>query len=137
MRRLAIVFLSLATAFSSYVPAQAFPTVSTVSGPKADIVQIRDRGHFRRHNNWRGGRHDGWRGDRHHSRHGWRRGHHNRAGAVIGGLAAGAIIGGALSSAARANSAGSHEQSCYNRYRSYRASDNTYQPNSGPRRQCQ
>ncbi|MCB8828228.1 BA14K family protein, partial [Escherichia coli] len=25
---------------------------------------------------------------------------------------------------------------CYNRYRSYRAYDNTYQPNNGPRRQC-
>ncbi|MGP2493127.1 BA14K family protein [Mesorhizobium sp. PUT5] len=29
-----------------------------------------------------------------------------------------------------------HEQWCYARYRSYRASDNTFQPNNGPRRQC-
>lgn len=29
-----------------------------------------------------------------------------------------------------------HVNWCYNRYRSYRASDNTYQPYNGPRRQC-
>lgn len=31
---------------------------------------------------------------------------------------------------------GGHVQWCYNRYRSYRSSDNTFQPNNGPRRQC-
>jgi len=29
-----------------------------------------------------------------------------------------------------------HVRWCYNRYRSYRAWDNTFQPNYGPRRQC-
>lgn len=29
-----------------------------------------------------------------------------------------------------------HVHWCYNRYRSYRAYDNTFQPNYGPRRQC-
>jgi len=29
-----------------------------------------------------------------------------------------------------------HVEWCYDRYRSYRARDNTYQPNYGPRRQC-
>jgi hypothetical protein len=29
-----------------------------------------------------------------------------------------------------------HVQWCYNRYRSYRSWDNTYQPYNGPRRQC-
>ncbi|WP_139973227.1 BA14K family protein [Ochrobactrum sp. CGA5] len=29
-----------------------------------------------------------------------------------------------------------HIRWCYNRYRSYRAYDNTFQPNYGPRRQC-
>lgn len=32
--------------------------------------------------------------------------------------------------------ASNHVNWCYNRYRSYRASDNTFQPNYGPRRQC-
>ena len=30
----------------------------------------------------------------------------------------------------------SHQSWCQNRWRSYRAYDNTYQPNNGPRRQC-
>lgn len=32
--------------------------------------------------------------------------------------------------------ANAHVQWCYARYRSYRAYDNTFQPNRGPRRQC-
>ena len=32
--------------------------------------------------------------------------------------------------------ASDHVNWCYNRYRSYRASDNTFQPNYGPRRAC-
>jgi len=34
------------------------------------------------------------------------------------------------------NSGNSHVNWCYNRYRSYRAYDNTFQPYNGPRRQC-
>ena len=50
---------------------------------------------------------------------------------------AGAIIGGALSSPPRRVYAGNaHVQWCYDRWRSYRAWDNTYQPYYGPRRQC-
>ena len=53
-----------------------------------------------------------------------------------GAFVAGAIIGGAIanSNTQRGNSA--HVEWCYNRYRSYRASDNTFQPYNGPRRQC-
>lgn len=46
----------------------------------------------------------------------------------------GAIIGNTLSQPAR--SGNRHVQWCYERYRSYRASDNTFQPYEGPRRQC-
>ncbi len=52
---------------------------------------------------------------------------------------AGAIIGGALATPAPREvyrGGDAHTQWCYNRYRSYRASDNTFQPNSGARRQC-
>jgi len=54
----------------------------------------------------------------------------------------GAIIGGALAAQSepiyrpRNYGGGDHVEWCYNRYRSYRASDNTYQPYEGPRRQC-
>lgn len=36
----------------------------------------------------------------------------------------------------RARMSEAHVNWCYNRYRSYRAYDNTYQPYGGPRRQC-
>jgi Ni/Co efflux regulator RcnB len=48
---------------------------------------------------------------------------------------AGALITGAVNSP-RAVQGGSHEEWCYDRYRSYRAYDNTYQPYNGARRQC-
>nr|WP_210311429.1 BA14K family protein [Rhizobium leucaenae] len=48
-------------------------------------------------------------------------------------FAAGAIIGGAI---ARPAYGSAHVRWCANRYRSYRVSDNTYQPTNGPRRQC-
>ncbi|MCK0198366.1 BA14K family protein [Ancylobacter sp. 6x-1] len=54
-----------------------------------------------------------------------------------GAFAAGALIGGAIAAQPHYSSGGSeHVNWCYNRWRSYRASDNTYQPSSGPRRQC-
>ena len=138
MKKIAIVLVSLMTAFTSYVPAQAFPTAA-VSTPAVasdtQQVQYRDERRYiprdRRYN----GRYDrrerydryGSRRDyRSYDRHGRR---HNNTGAIIGGLAAGAIIGGAIASQSRSGS------DC-TRYRSYRAYDNTYQPSSGPRRVC-
>lgn len=49
---------------------------------------------------------------------------------------AGAIITGAIANSQARASGSTHVDWCYNRYRSYRASDNTFQPNSGPRREC-
>jgi hypothetical protein len=57
---------------------------------------------------------------------------------------AAAFLAGAIVTGAIANSqprvvvrgGDAHTQWCYNRYRSYRASDNTFQPYSGPRQQC-
>jgi hypothetical protein len=55
-------------------------------------------------------------------------------------FALGAIVGGAIANdapRARPRSTGSaHVEWCYDRYRSYRASDNTFQPYNGPRQQC-
>ncbi|NGO52358.1 BA14K family protein [Allomesorhizobium camelthorni] len=82
-------------------------------------------------------------------RYGWYRGHrgyrsyrpgYRRHGDFWFPAAAfitGAIIGGALSSPPRRVYGGNaHVQWCYDRYRSYRAWDNTFQPYNGPRRQC-
>ena len=74
---------------------------------------------------------NGHRGYRHY-RHGYREynGWWFPATAFLGA----AIIGNAIANAPRGGNA--HVQWCYDHYRSYRASDNTYQPYGGPRRQC-
>ena len=134
MNKLAIIAISLITAFAGISPAAAFPVQTPPIVQNSDVVNVQyseyrhrgrhhgDRGRYQR----RGYDRHGDRGYRNHRRH-------NNTGAIIGGLAAGAIIGGIVAGS-RNNS--SHAQSCANRYRTYRASDNTYQPNSGPRVQC-
>lgn len=50
---------------------------------------------------------------------------------------AGAIMGGTIDSQPRRQyRANAHIEWCYDRYRSYRVSDNTFQPYNGRRRQC-
>lgn len=146
MKKLAIVLVSLVTGFSGIAPAQAFPVMAiqrpditstgiTSPGVTSDVQQIRDRRIIRR--GWN--RHNGhYYGNRYYRGRYYHHHHNNNAGAIIGGLAAGAIIGGVLSSAQRPRYYGgnSHTSWCYNRYRSYRASDNTFQPYGGPRQQC-
>lgn len=60
---------------------------------------------------------------------------HNGVWFPAAAFVTGAIVGGAINNQPRARS-NAHVRSCQNRYRSYRASDNTFQPNNGPRRQC-
>lgn len=101
------------------------------------------RGRHWRGDGWRGDRgwHRGWRDDgwryRRHYRHGW-----NNSGVYLG---LGLLGSGLLYDdyyyrprprIYRAPRASGHVQWCYARYRSYRAWDNTFQPNYGPRRQC-
>ncbi len=150
MKKLAIIIVSAITALSGVAPAQAFPTMGMSRVETSQPVEkVQYRGDM-----WRNGGHgyrerhrryyrDGYRG-RHYSRYDRRYRHHHgsNAGAIIGGLAAGAIIGGALAQPRYAPpprryvSGSSHTQWCYNRYRSYRAYDNTFQPYNGPRTQC-
>lgn len=89
----------------------------------------------------------GWRdrGDR----YGWYRGHrgyrYQRPGYryydgywfPLAAFGIGTIIGGAIANDRTYVGGGvSHVNWCANRYRSYRAYDNTFQPYNGPRRQC-
>lgn len=90
----------------------------------------------------------GWRGDRGY-RDGWYRGHrgyryhrrgyryHDGFWFPLAAFGVGTIIGGAIANdRGYVGGGGSHVNWCANRYRSYRAYDNTYQPYGGPRRQC-
>lgn len=119
------------------------------------------RGEWRHNRSWRGHRGDrSWRGNnfrRHHfrrndwHRHGGRRyrgGYYGGAGLLLG-LGLGAPLYGYYDGyydpyyapgyyqPRRVYRGGdAHVRWCYARYRSYRASDNTFQPYHGPRRQC-
>ncbi|MBR7651812.1 BA14K family protein [Brucella oryzae] len=143
-------------------PVLAAPVMSTAPAAKNENVQhVRDdrwrrgsrHGHWRGHRpgprpGWHGrpyrpgpGYWNGYRGDRYY-RHGYRR-HNDGWWYPLAAFGAGAIIGGAIAAPPppvyRAPAYGysnSHVQWCYNRYRSYRASDNTFQPYNGPRQQC-
>jgi hypothetical protein len=115
-----------------FAPGRSFHAGNLGGGE--GLLRIRDRHHrhhhrgFYRHGGY--GWYNGHRGYRH-----WRHGYREYNGwwfpaAILGG----AIIGNAIANAPRGGSA--HVQWCYDHYRSYRASDNTYQPYNGPRRQC-
>ncbi|MDX8500836.1 BA14K family protein [Mesorhizobium sp. VK4C] len=119
-----------AEAAAIYIPK---PQGQTVSSDIQNVESRRWRGHnriYRRHghNYWRG--HRGYR----HYRPGYRR--HGDLWFPLAAFAAGAIISGAIANSRPAYAGNAHVRWCYNRYRSYRASDNTYQPYNGPRRQC-
>lgn len=88
----------------------------------------RDRGNYRYWNGHRGSRE--W-------RKGYRR-HNNGWWFPLAAFTAGAVIGNTLNQprVIYRDGGSAHTQWCYNRYRSYRASDNTFQPYNGPRKQC-
>jgi hypothetical protein len=96
------------------------------------------RGDWRR-SDFRRGDHRYWRGHRGY-RH-WRRGYREYDGwwFPLAAFTAGAVIGNVISEPRviyRDSGGGGHTRWCYNRYRSYRAYDNTFQPYNGPRQQC-
>jgi hypothetical protein len=109
----------------------------------------RGGGNWNGNHGWRGN--GNWGGNRHwHGGH-WNHGHdhyHNyydNSGIVLGlgGLAlalpllgGGGYYGGGYYPGRYYRAGNGHERWCYARYRSYRASDNTFQPNHGARRQC-
>ncbi len=115
------------------------------------------RNEYRRHGRPRGyDRHGGRRYHRDFARHGdhyYYRGHrgyryyrpgyreYNGWWFPAGAFIAGAIVGGALAQPPRSEYrvrglSQAHVNWCYNRYRSYRAYDNTFQPYNGPRKPC-
>jgi hypothetical protein len=143
--RLATALTAAAVLATSFVPASAMPfspvpvpAVASSANPGGQVTEVqyrRDREerrryrHDRRH---RDGYYNGHRGYR-ERRSGYRQ--HNGYWFPLAAFATGAIIGGAVASQPRA-SGGSHTQWCANRYRTYRAYDNTYVSSPGVRRSC-
>lgn len=154
-----------ASAAPSFVPKAGFEANNDVVQVKDHRKWRRDRREWRRdrrefrrdHREWRRDNRE-WRRDRREARRdfyrdrpayyrgyrgyrdyrpGYRRYGDNWYPAAA--FIAGAIVGGAIASQPREVYRGggdAHTQWCYNRYRSYRAYDNTFQPNYGSRRQC-
>lgn len=139
--------LSFAAPYGAFVNAPASVTpVDSAATPQ--LVRDRRGGRERWH---RGGygRHDGWRG----GHRGWRNGYRSHYGRDRDYYGSAAVLGLGLGLLAAPRyyapdyeyvqprrvyrSVGNtHVQWCYNRYRSYRPSDNSFQPYNGPRQQC-
>lgn len=141
---LTVPFAAPAVAMPTAQPAAPWSAAAPLLVQRNDIYDMGRRVYrpeYRHDRRWRDGpevRH--WRGHRGYRdyRPGYRR--HNGYWFPPAAFIAGAIIGGAIASQEPPiryrPRGGAHEEWCYNRYRSYRASDNTFQPYNGPRRQC-
>ena len=138
--------LAASFALGAALPAAAAPAfVPKAPEASADIQQIQYDGNWRRHQRpmRMARRGDGYYFNGHRGYRDYRPGYrrYNDWWFPAGAFVAGAIIGGALNQPpppryVQPAYGNAHVQWCYDRYRSYRASDNTFQPNNGPRRQC-
>jgi signal peptidase I len=152
--------LAAAVALTGILPAQAGPTfVPKMAQASSDVQTVQDGPRWKKRKYNRHSKH-GWDGPRHsdhgprhfvrrgdnyyfnghrgykHYRHGYRE--YNGWWFPAGAFIAGALITGAMNNDNyyRGTGGNAHVRWCYNRYRSYRAWDNTFQPYNGPRRQC-
>lgn len=131
-----IIFAAAAMLFTGIAPVQGapLPRVDLTPVQKAQPFEGVENVQYRRHRPPpRYGYYRGHRGYRDY-RPGYRR--HNGYWFPLAAFATGAIIGGAVSGQSAPRYGGSHHEWCANRWKSYRASDNTYQPYNGPRREC-
>lgn len=150
-------------ALSSAVPANAAPifvpkaqTLESQAG-QSDVIHVQDirikKRNWNGNGNWNGNQN--WNGNNNFRRDGkyaWYNGkrgypyrrsgyqYYNGFWFPAGAFIAGAIIGGAIANNnnnyPRYAGGSAHVQWCYDRYRSYRSWDNTFQPYNGPRQQC-
>ncbi len=132
----ALAILGTALTFGSDAQAMPLPAKHTVGSVNIETIAHR-RGFYGHRNYYYYNGHRGYR----YARPGYR--YHRGYWFPIGAFAAGAVIGGAVASppvivrpAPGVSLARAHVNWCYNRYASYRAFDNTFQPYSGPRQLC-
>ncbi|TPI34431.1 BA14K family protein [Mesorhizobium sp. B3-2-1] len=139
--------LSATFVAAEVVPVNAQPAyvpLSQVATPDVQTVQYqewrRNRSFHRNFSRNRSFSRNGdmyWNGHRGYReyRRGYRR--HGDYWFPLAAFATGALITGAIvNENNRVYEGNAHVQWCYDHYRSYRASDNTFQPNNGPRREC-
>lgn len=140
--------LALTFAAGTVVPATAAPVfVPQAPAVSSDVIQVQDRARTERR--WdRNDRRDRGRFERrgnqayynnHRGYRQYRPGYRQYNGYWFPPAAfiMGAIIGGAMSNQQPVvRMSAQHVRWCQDRWRSYRVSDNSYQPYNGPRRQC-
>ncbi|SFZ82444.1 BA14K-like protein [Devosia enhydra] len=137
MKKAASIFAVAAMALTSFtasaIPAAA-QSFSFGMGSRDGYVNVQSRNFERRGNNYYYNNHRGYR----ERRPGYR--YHNGWWFPPAAFVFGSIVGGAIASGiareSRGGSYSAHVAWCSDRYRSYRASDNTFQPYNGPRQQC-
>ncbi|MBB3453706.1 hypothetical protein FHT86_001962 [Rhizobium sp. BK313] len=123
-RLIAAAGFGVLLAASVAMPAGAIimPTLS-VPEHKSDIIQVHDHGHCHNNSRWRG-----------HQIHGFDGYYDDDSDS---GVLFKSFVTGTLFNRQRTEGYYSgRAQACADRYPSYRASDNTYQPSHGPRRVC-
>ena len=117
-------------AAGAVMPANAItmPALTVPAAEQPEIIQVRDHGHGHGHHH-------------HHNR--WGSGHRLHGSDSYydddsdSGVLFKSFVTGTLFNSQRSQSYyGSHARDCASRYRSYRPSDNTYQPSHGPRQLC-
>jgi len=151
--------LAASIAVGGALPASAAPIAPQAPvAAKSDVTQVQGnevwkkrnwQGNQRRNGNWNNnGKWNNGNWNNNGPKYGWYKGHrgypykrpgyryYNGFWFPAGAFIAGAVIGGAIANNNNNNYGNSHVQWCYDRYRSYRAYDNTFQPYNGPRQQC-
>lgn len=152
-KKVATAVMAAAIVVTSFVPSQAIQMPAAPQVEKSSPVEnVQYRryygegyyrpGYYPRYRPaYRPGWYGGYRGYSYY-RPGYR--HYNGYWYPLAAFGAGAIIGGAIAAQPRYYAPApapsginpSHVAWCENRYRSYRAYDNTFQPYNGPRQQC-
>jgi len=116
----------LLLAAGAAMPAGAI-TMPTLSVPEqSNVIQVHDHGHghWHSHNRWGGGH-------RHHGSDSYYD-DDSDSGVLFKSFVTGTLFNGQRSQGYYDG----HARACASRYQSYRASDNSYQPSQGPRREC-
>jgi hypothetical protein len=139
--KLIIAIAAGISAIPAASPALAFPAVQKIEGLQPDVEQIQYREHRWDRHRYRHGWYGGHRGYRDYRR-GYRR-HSDGWWYPLAAFGAGAVIGGAIANSrqpepppVRYGVDPRHHDWCAARFRTYRASDNTYVPYVGGLAEC-
>lgn len=117
MKKRAIAALLLATILLGSAPARAFPSIDIAKLGGGDVQLVSGNGHGRHDNHQSHGRDDFYEDN-------------SQLGILFFWFSTGQSFG------QQQDRVNANAVWCAERYRSYRPSDNTFQPNHGPRRQC-